>query len=89
MLTILCLPIFTSDWMMVPCMTTVPGPMDAYLEIIADGWTAVAYTSGYLFAIISRIRFEPILMIKGPTTSFSEALKTGTPWMSSQWGESS
>lgn len=89
MLTMQCLPIFTSDWIIAPCMTTVPGPMDAYLEIIADGWTAVAYTSGYLFAIISLTRFDPILMIKGPDTSISEALKTGTPWISSQCGESS
>lgn len=38
-LTIQGLQIFASDWMIAPCMTTVPGPMDAYLEIIADGWT--------------------------------------------------
>lgn len=46
-------PILASDWIIAPCMTTVPEPMDAYLEIIADGWTAVVYTNGYPFAISS------------------------------------
>lgn len=39
-----------ADCITEPCMMTVLGPMDAYLEIIADGWTAVAYTNGYMFA---------------------------------------
>ena len=38
--------------MRAPCITTVPEPFEEYIEIIADGWTAVAYTNGYLFAII-------------------------------------
>lgn len=40
-----------SDWIIAPCMTTVPESMDAYLKMIADGWGGVGVSSGLVVGV--------------------------------------